>query len=141
MQNQLNLIFNLMKSNLQKATLLMTGILAGGQLFAQTPDTTKKMEPTVTYVKPFSPESAYRTWSIGVHGGVMTPYTIIQGNRSLDFTSPDGELGFGAYIKKQILPSFGLQADFLAGKLKGDHAQPLTPNGIETYQSFSTKLN
>jgi OOP family OmpA-OmpF porin len=130
-----------MKSNLKKAALLITGILTGGQLFAQTPDTTKKMEPTATYVKPFSPESAYRTWSIGVHGGIMTPYSIIQGNRSQDFTSPDGELGFGAYIKKQILPSFGLQADFLAGKLKSDHAQPFNAGGSQPYESFSTKLN
>jgi OOP family OmpA-OmpF porin len=130
-----------MESNLKKAALLLTGILAGGQLFAQTPDTTKKIQPTVTYVKPFSPESDYRTWSIGVHGGIMTPYTIIQGNRSLDFTSPDGEIGYGAYIKKQILPSFGIQADFLAGKLKSDHAQPFNAGGSQPYESFSTKLN
>ncbi|HEY4194373.1 MAG TPA: OmpA family protein [Mucilaginibacter sp.] len=131
-----------MKSNLKKAALLITGILAGGQLFAQTPDTTKKaIQPYNDYVKPFSPENAYRTWSIGVNTGVLTPYTIIQGNRSLDFTSPDGELGFGAYIKKQILPSFGLQADFLAGKLKSDHAQPFNAGGNQPYESFSTKLN
>ncbi|MDB5145897.1 MAG: flagellar motor protein MotB [Mucilaginibacter sp.] len=129
-----------MKSNFKKAALLFTGILAGGQLFAQTPDTTKTIRTTNDYVKPFSPESSFRTWSIGVHAGVMTPYTIIQGNRSLDFTSPDAELGFGAYIKKQILPSFGLQADFLAGKLKSDHAQS-NSNGIMPYESFSTKLN
>ena len=59
--------FNLMKSDLKKAALLLSGILAGGQLFAQTPDTTKTIQTTTTYVKPFSPESAYRTWSIGVH--------------------------------------------------------------------------
>ncbi len=132
--------FNLMKSNLKKAALLLSGILAGGQLFAQTPDTTKTMHLNTDYVKPFSPEDAFRTWSIGVHAGIMSPYNIIQGNRSLDFTSPNGELGFGGYIKKQILPSFGLQADFLAGKISGDHAQPLG-NGYVPYYGFSTKIN
>ncbi|HEY4198223.1 MAG TPA: OmpA family protein, partial [Mucilaginibacter sp.] len=50
------------------------------------------------------------------------------------------ELGFGAYVKKQILPSFGIQADFLAGKLKSDHAQ-VNAAGIMPYESFKTKMN
>jgi OOP family OmpA-OmpF porin len=139
-QNTQILKNKLMKCNLKKAVLLFSGIIAGGQLFAQTPDSTQRTQTNTDYVKPFSPESSFNTWSIGVHGGVMTPYTIIQGNRSLDFTSPNGQLGFGAYIKKQILPSFGLQADFLAGKLSGDHSQP-NAAGIVPLESFSTKLN
>ncbi len=129
-----------MKRNLKKAALLLSGIIAGSQLFAQTPDTARTTQPANNYVKPFSPEAAFRTWSIGVHGGVMSPYTIIQGNRSLDFTSPNGELGFGAYIKRQILPSFGIQADFMAGKISGDHAQPRESGYVPLY-GFSTKLN
>src|SRR3569832_2133501 len=113
-----------MKFNLKKAMLLFSGIMAGSQLFAQTPDTTKTVQTTINYVKPFSPENAFRTWSIGVNVGVLTPYNIIQDKRSMDFSSPNGELGYSAYIKKQILSSFGLQLNFMAGKLSGDHAQP-----------------
>ncbi len=131
---------NFMKSKFKKAALLLSGIIAGGQLFAQTPDTTKTVQTYNNYVKPFSPESSFRTWSIGVNVGVLTPYNIIQDKRSMDFTSPNGELGYSVYIKKQILPSFGIQADFLAGKLSGDHSQP-NAAGYAPYNGFSTKLN
>jgi len=130
-----------MKFNLKKTALLFTGIVASSQLFAQkAPDTTKTVQSTTNYVQPFSPENAFRTWSIGVNVGVLTPYNIIQDKRSMDFTSPNGQLGYSAYIKKQILPSFGLQANFTAGKLSGDHAQP-NAVGYAPYNGYSTKLN
>jgi OOP family OmpA-OmpF porin len=109
-----------MKTNLKKATLLLTGLMVGSKLFAQSPDSTV----TKNYVQPFSGGGSFRTWSIGIHGGVLTPYTIFGTNGKQDFTTPQAELGYGGYIKKQILPSFGLQADFLAGKVKGKDAQP-----------------
>src|ERR1700712_3304291 len=112
-----------MRSRFKKAVLLLSGIIAGGQLFAQTPDTTKSAQTLSNYVKPFSQESAFRTWSIGINAGVLTTYTIIQDKKSLDFSSPDGELGYSAYIKKQVLSSLGIQANFMLGKLRGDHAQ------------------
>jgi OOP family OmpA-OmpF porin len=133
-----------MKFKFKKATLLLSGILAGGQLFAQTPDSTKTTT-TVTpafndYVKPFSGGDAFRTWSIGINGGILTPYTIFGSNNRQDFTSPKAEIGYGGYIKKQILPSFGIQADFLAGKLQGNDSQP-NSLGNAPYSQFNTKLN
>ncbi|SHM00661.1 DUF6089 family protein [Mucilaginibacter sp. OK098] len=124
-----------MKSNLKKASLLFTGILVGGKLFAQTPDTTRASD----YVKPFSGDDAFRTWSIGVSGGVLTPYTIIGSNRKQDFTSPKANLGYGVYIKKQITPAVGIQADFLGGKLGADNSQ--VNSFGNTYDSYSTKLH
>jgi len=124
-----------MKSNFKKASLLFTGLLMGSTLFAQTTDTSRISSD---YVKPFSGDNAFRTWSIGVSGGVLTPYTIFGSNRKQDFTSPNAELGYGAYIKKQILPSFGIQADFFAGKLTGDHSSPNAAG--EVFNSFSTKI-
>ena len=126
-----------MKSNLKRASLLFTGLLVGGKLLAQTADTSKAASD---YVRPFSGGGAYRTWSIGINGGVLTPYNIFKSNRDADFTSPKSEFGYGGYIKKQITPAFGLQADFLAGKLSGDDGQP-DQYGNPTYSSFSTKLN
>ncbi len=129
-----------MKFNFKKATLLLSGILAGGQLFAQTPDTTQTKQYAKDYVRPFSGDDAFRTWSIGIHGGILTPYTMFGSNSKQDFTSPNIQLGYGGYIKKQILPSFGIQADFLAGKLQADHSQ-LNASGTMPYTQFDTKLN
>jgi len=124
-----------MKSNFKKASLLFAGILTGGALFAQTTDTS---HVSTGYVKPFSGDNAFRTWSIGISGGVLTPYTILGSNRKQDFTSPNAELGYGGYIKKQILPSFGIQADFFAGKLTGNHSGP-NADGV-VFNRFSTKI-
>jgi OOP family OmpA-OmpF porin len=120
-----------MKTNLKKATLMLTGLMVGSKLFAQSPDSLV----TKDYVKPFSGGDSFRTWSIGIHGGVLTPFTIFGTNGKQDFTTPQAEFGYGGYIKKQILPSFGLQADFLAGKVKGKDAQPGS-----AYNSFQTKV-
>lgn len=125
-----------MKSNLKKASLLLTGILVGGQLFAQTPDT---VQPSSDYVKPFSGDNAFRTWSIGVNGGILTPYTILGSNRKQDFMNPKTQFGYSAYIKDQILPSFGIQLDYLGGKLGAQNSQPL-PDGSTPFSSYSTKL-
>ncbi len=125
-----------MKTNLKKASLLITGVLVGSQLFAQTADTTMSSS---NYVEPFSGGQNFRTWSIGLHGGMLSPATIFGNMSHQDFKSPHENIGYGAYIKKQILPSFGIQADFFRGKLDGAVAQN-NPNG-NTPQSFSTDLN
>jgi OOP family OmpA-OmpF porin len=124
-----------MKLNFKNASLFVTGMLMGGTVFAQTTDTT---HVSSDYVKPFSGDNAFRTWSIGVSGGVLTPYTIFGSNRKQDFTSPNAEIGYGGYIKKQILPSFGIQADFFAGKLSADHSNPASTD--QAFNSFSTKI-
>jgi len=119
-----------MKTNLKSATLLLTGLMVSSKLLAQTPDSIS----TKNYVKPFSPGSSYRTWSIGINGGLLTPFTIFGANRNQDYQLPGSEIGYGGYIKKQILPSFGIQADFLRGKVSGEGGQ----GGPST---FETKLN
>jgi OmpA-OmpF porin, OOP family len=124
-----------MKPTFKRSALLLAGILAGGKLFAQTPDTTKTMSSN--YVQPFS-TGAFRTWSIGVNGGLLTPYTIF-GMKQQDFKSPHEQIGYGGFIKDQFLPSFGLQANFLAGKDEGAVTPFDQTNG--TYSSFNTRIN
>lgn len=126
-----------MKTNFKKASLLLTGILVGGKLFAQSSDSTHMSND---YVKPFSSGDAFRTWSIGINGGVISPFTIFGSNGKQDFTSPNAKFGYGGYIKDQILPSFGIQADFFAGKLSADHSQP-DATGTSPYDNYTTKLN
>ncbi len=61
---------NKMKLNLKKIYFIYRWILMGGTLFAQTADTANVSND---YVKPFSGDGAFRTWSIGVSGGILTP--------------------------------------------------------------------
>lgn len=124
----------IMKSKFKKATLLLTGIMVGGKLFAQTPDSSA-MNPN--YVQPFS-SGHLRTFSIGFEGGLLTPYTPFGSNKA-DFRSPHEQIGYGGFIKEQLLPSFGLQADFLMGKEAGAVTADDQANG--TYTGFSTKIH
>jgi len=116
-----------MKLNLRKAGLLLSGVMVGSKLFAQTPDSTKN------YVQPFSGGQNFRTWSVGVHGGMMSPYTIFRGSE--DYKTPNERWGYGGYVKKQLLHSLGLQANFFRG-----HVQGTNPDGVNPFQRFETKI-
>ncbi|WP_090885234.1 OmpA family protein [Pedobacter rhizosphaerae] len=96
-----------MNSKITKSTMLIALLGLSSQLFAQeTSTTTGRFSPKV-----------FRTWSVGVHGGLLTPRTIF-GNSNHAFETPVEHIGYGGYVKKQILPSLGIQADFLAGKVE-----------------------
>ena len=120
--------------NFKKALLLTYLSLCFGTLFAQTIDSAG-----TDYVQPFSNGSAYRTWSIGVHAGLMSSFNVFTSNDKLDFTLPNVQYGYGGYIKKQILPAFGIQGDLLVGKVNGDNAQP-NASGSSPFKSFSTPI-
>ncbi|MCR8558905.1 OmpA family protein [Mucilaginibacter sp. BJC16-A38] len=124
------------RSQLKKASLLLTGLAIGGNLFAQSQDTTKTM--STDYVQPFSSGSAFRTWSVGFEGGVLTPYSIFS-IKNQDFHSPHEKIGYGGFIKDQILPSFGLQLNFMKGNVAGAVTPANEANG--TYTSFNTDIN
>lgn len=83
----------------------------------------------------------FRTWSIGLNGGILTHYTPFNAENNGDFRHPEVSWGYGGYIKKQILPGFGLQADFLAGTIKGIHSNNL-PDGsaAQNNSSFATRI-
>ncbi|WP_316820121.1 OmpA family protein [Pedobacter gandavensis] len=120
-----------MKSNITKAAMVVTLLGASSQLFAQdtNPDATGRFG-----------KKEFRTWSIGVHGGVLSSNTIFNG-ATRDYNTAKESLGYGGYIKKQILPALGLQADFLAGKVKGTRA--LNPLGTPQYldnTGFNTRI-
>ena len=121
---------------LKKASLLLTGLVIGGKLFAQTPDSTKTMSKD--YVQPFSSGSAFRTWSVGFEGGVLTPYSIF-GIKNQDFRSPHEKAGYGGFIKDQLLPSFGLQLNFMKGNVAGGVTAADQATG--SYTSFNTDIN
>lgn len=91
-------------------------------------------------VRLFSGPSDYKTWSIGVNGGVLAPVAITGGSN--DFTKWKASAGYGAYVKWQILHMLGLRLDFLGGKLQADNSRE-EGNGkprVSPYQSFDTRL-
>jgi OOP family OmpA-OmpF porin len=90
--------------------------------------------------KLFAPSSAFNTWSFAISGGILAP-TLMTGQN--DFTKWKADLGYGATLKNQILPALGIQADFLAGKLKADNSRNwgngLPP--VSPFDSYETKLS
>lgn len=124
-----------MKLHLNKASLLVSGLLMGSKLFAQTPDSVA----TATYVKPFSPASSFRTWSIGLYGASPSFYTPFQGKE--DWHTQKINFGYGAYIKDQIWHSFGIQANFFRGQLEGtDPALGTAFNRVKTNVNYAVDL-
>ena len=98
-------------------------------MFAQsTPATTSRFD-----------KQEYRTWSVGVNGGLLSPTTVFSGV-SRDWRSARENLGYGGYIKKQLLPSLGIQANFLAGKLGGTQALTV-PAGTVVFDPATAYLS
>ena len=73
-------------------------------------------------------KKSFRTWSIGLNGGTTSHFTPFNNRKNGDFRTTQYDWGYGGYIKKQILPGFGLQADFLAGEIKGARSTALPDN-------------
>lgn len=119
-----------MNMNLKKAGLLAAvGVLSATQLIAQA--------PPVNDVKPFAPETEYRTWSIGVHGGLLNQSNLIGLRRRFD--KVEHNFGYGLYVKRQILPGFGIQAEYVGGKVAG--AYEGNNNTFETKLPWSVALS
>lgn len=89
-------------------------------------------------------EKTFRTWSVGVHGGVLSQNTIFNG-KERDFQTAKESIGYGAFIKKQLFPSLGIQADFLRGEVEGlrYNTGAVNANGDYIYDgssSYKTKI-
>jgi len=104
-----------MNSTLKKTAMILSLVGLSSQLFAQ--------EVISSSTSRFDKKD-FRTWSIGLHGGVLTPHTIFRGKTN-DFNTPMENWGYGGYIKNQIIPAFGIQANFLAGNVEGKRASNL----------------
>ncbi|WP_097133354.1 OmpA family protein [Pedobacter xixiisoli] len=91
---------------------------------------------TSSSAKVFGGRSQYRTWSIGVHAGVLAPLTVIGSN---DYNSWDVNLGYGLNIRKQLAPSFGLELNGVRGKVSGSNDFAIRGAGT-TDREFETAL-
>lgn len=122
-----------MKSNFRKVALTLSAVGLATSLFAQDSDSdsTKRFD-----------KKNFRTWSIGLNGGMLTHYTPFNAESNGDFQTPQEKWGYGGYIKKQILPSFGIQADFLAGQISGLRANTLPAGSTaQDNSSFETRID
>ncbi|MDO3645266.1 OmpA family protein [Mucilaginibacter sp. L3T2-6] len=116
--------------------LLMIAMMGSANtLFAQHP--MKDADSTHRFQK-----KSFRTFSIGLNAGMLTTYTPFNGPNNGDYRTPEEKLGFGGYIKQQILPGFGLQADFLAGKVNAFRANSLaTGSDAQQNSSFESRID
>lgn len=83
----------------------------------------------------------FKTWSIGLNAGVMSPISPFGGNE--DFSNSATEFGYGAYIKKQITPYFAFRLDGNRGTLRADNAAPYNDGSFNTspLSSFNTHIS
>ncbi|WGQ15986.1 OmpA family protein [Sphingobacterium faecium] len=114
-----------MKINLKKTGLLVAAGLLTSASFAQ-----NAKVGSIEGTTPLGSSTEYRTWSIGLGAGVLNQTNIFGFNRK-DYNDLDHNLGYSAYIKKQISPSFGFKASYLGGKVGGAYK--------DGSQSFETK--
>ncbi|MGE8242479.1 MAG: OmpA family protein, partial [Sphingobacterium sp.] len=116
-----------MKLNLQLALAFATAGLFANSAFAQTAKVA-----SIEGTTPFGSATQYRTWSIGIGAGV-TNQTNIAGFNRAGYDNLDWNLGYSAYIKKQISPSFGIKASYFGGKTGGSFQE------VNGQQSFEAK--
>jgi OOP family OmpA-OmpF porin len=123
-----------MNTNFLKSSAIVTGLLLSTRLLAQDMPTSD--------LAPFAPASSFRTWTIGVNGGILAPVVALGGRN--DYTNWKSGLGYGAYIKNQLLSSLAIRADFLGGNLSGDNTKALGSTGGapgRANDAFKTELH
>ncbi|MGB3064994.1 OmpA family protein [Sphingobacterium thalpophilum] len=123
-----------MKISLKKSGLLVAAGIISTASFAQS---TKVA--SIEGTTPLGPATQYRTWSIGVGAGVTSLQNIAKLNNG-GYDKLDWNLGYSAYIKKQISPSFGLKATYFGGKTSGYTADN-KEIGFETKTPWSVALS
>ena len=90
---------------------------------------------TTSSAKVFGGRAQYRTWSLGVNGGVLSPVIAIGGTN--DFTNYDVNLGYGISLRKQLSPDFGLEGNITRGKISGTNKDAVggVRNGVREFET------
>ncbi|HEY0609252.1 MAG TPA: OmpA family protein [Chitinophaga sp.] len=121
-----------------KKTFLLWAI---GTLTLAAPLTTSAQTPSSS-ASPgiFNGPKDFKTWSIGVNGGLLGPVAPTGGQN--DFTKWKASAGYGAYVKWQLLHALGIRADYIGGKLKADNSKELgnDEKPVRPYDAYETKL-
>jgi len=115
-------------STLKKGVAASLVALVGVSTLANAQDA-----PASSSAKVFGGTAQYRTWSLGINAGVLSPVVVTGGTN--DFTNWDVELGYGISLRKQLSHAFGLEGNIMRGKLSGSNEN--AANGIK---DFETKI-
>lgn len=91
----------------------------------------------------FGGRSQYRTWSIGVQGGITTPNALIGGSNAFGqkvgyFQNKVGEY-YGLTVRKQFSHLFGLEVEANRGKIKTFNKNNAFENGSGTSKTGLAK--
>jgi OOP family OmpA-OmpF porin len=124
-------------------SLIALGLLSlpAAKSFGQDSTATRKskmsdMSTMSATPKVFGGRSQYTTWNIGINAGVLSPVLPFGSN---DFTNKELNFGYGASLRKQLGHAFGLQLDYIGGKLSSSNVDAVggVKNGT---RAFDTKL-
>ena len=124
LQKKINIMFI---NFIRKSTLTAITLFISLAMFAQAP---------------FTGTNEFRKFSIGINIGALRPSIIAGGSN--DFTKPLYTFGFGGNLKYQFTHHFGVQADFLSGKLKGNNDKAYwngAPATDRANSSFTTNMS
>ncbi len=127
-------------STLKKTVVLSIASLMSVVVAHAQSSSTDSVVTQVSGSKVFGGRAQYKTFTIGVNAGVLSP-SIPFG--SDDFTKSNLEFGYGLSLKKQFGHAFGLQLDGVRGKISGDNSRNRSgaSNGSrEGVSAFTTDL-
>ena len=132
-------LFNLKKKIMNYSTFKKSVAASLVALVGVAPLAIAQDAPAMTSsAKVFGGKAQYRTWSFGLHGGVLAPVAVIGGSN--DFTSWDVNLGYGVSIRKQLGHAFGLELNGTRGKISGFNDPALRGAGSTAVSEFETEL-
>lgn len=120
-------------STLKKGLAVSFVALMGATTLASAQDA----PATSSSAKVFGGRAQYRSWSIGINGGVLSPFLAIGGTN--DFTNADVNLGYGISLRKQLGHAFGLEGNIFRGKVSGTNKDG-GPAAIPGLKEFETEM-
>jgi OmpA-OmpF porin, OOP family len=112
---------------LSVVALMAVGIANAQTTTTTTTDSTKTTSTDVSTAKVFGGAKQYRTFSIGVNGGI-TGDALLTGGRNNGFDRAQISYGYGLYLKQQWAQSWSTQLDLTGGQVKGDEANGAVGN-------------
>lgn len=138
-----------MKSRLTKKVMLATvATVLAGSAMAQSTEAPKVVSGTEV-IPPFTGINGARTWSFGFFGGGTVPFGFPTGKGYYfdNFNAKTVDLIYGGFLKKQLSHTFGLQANFFRGVVKGkttagkDLVESSDRGGVTNPTDFKTSID
>lgn len=131
-------------STLKKTVVLSIASLMG-VVAAHAQTTSDSTTTTTTTVAPgsakvFGGKGQFRTFSVGLNAGVLSPQIPFGSN---DFTKSNYDLGYGISFREQLASAFGLELNIMRGTISGDNSRNISgaQNGSrDGFSAFKTDL-